>query len=76
MNQFQMFYREQRNIADINLLFLELVGDGLSREELTYLINKRPALWGRFSNWMDKLPSKNNPDKLFSCKTCTNLPNR
>jgi len=36
--------------------FLEMVEDGLTREELTKLIAKRPSLWGRFEHWLPKLP--------------------
>lgn len=55
--QAQLFYRAERNAAEINQTFLELVADGMTREELATNINRRPALWGRFSNWLDKLPS-------------------
>ena len=36
--------------------FLDIVKGGLARDELTALIKKRPSLWNRFSNWLDKLP--------------------
>jgi len=55
-SQLQMFYEEQRKIADANLTFLELVEDGLTRQELQRNIERRPELWARFSNWLDKLP--------------------
>lgn len=58
VTQEHMFYRAQRQIADANLLFLELVEDGLTREELQTNINRRPSLWSRYVNWLDKLPSK------------------
>lgn len=56
-NQKQMFYQAQKNAAEINQLFLELVEDGLTLEELQRNIDRRPALWSRFTNWLDKLPS-------------------
>lgn len=60
--QLQMFYRVSRSIGEVNQLFLELVKDGLTREELQKLIDKRPELWQRFDTWLDKLPSKKGED--------------
>ena len=57
--QRQMFYTEQRKLGDRNIQFLEMVKDGLTREELQALINKRPAYYGMYENWLDKLPSSN-----------------
>jgi len=56
MNQAQMFYQAERNAADVNATFLELVKDGMTRQELARNIERRPALWGRFSNWLGVLP--------------------
>jgi len=56
MTQLQMFYKAQKNNHEVNETFLELVRDGLTRDELQQNINKRPELWGRFKNWLDKLP--------------------
>ena len=55
--QHQILYQEQRKIAEVNELFLQFVKDGMTREELARNIERRPELWGRFSNWLDKLPS-------------------
>ena len=55
--QLQMFYAEQRKIAEANETFLFLVKEGLTREELARNIERRPALWQRFENWLDMLPS-------------------
>lgn len=55
-SQLQILYEEQRKIADANLTFLELVDEGMTRQELQRNIERRPELWGRFSNWLDKLP--------------------
>lgn len=55
-SQRQMCYEAERRAADVNVLFLELVEDGMTRKELEANIKRRPALWGRFSNWLTKLP--------------------
>lgn len=55
--QEQMFYQAHRQISDANETFLELVADGLTREELQRNIERRPSLWARYSNWLEKLPS-------------------
>lgn len=57
--QMQMFYTEQRKLGDRNIQFLEMVKDGLTREELRALIDKRPAYYGTYENWLGKLPSSN-----------------
>lgn len=54
--QYQMFYEEQHKIADADHLFMELVRDGLTRAELQAAINRRPALWERYENWLPVLP--------------------
>lgn len=55
--QQQMFYQAQKQLGETNELFLELVQHGLTREELALNIKRRPALWSRWENWLDKLPS-------------------
>lgn len=57
--QLQVFYAEQRKLGERNIQFLEMVKDGLTREELQALINKRPAYYGQYENWLDRLPSSN-----------------
>ena len=54
--QRQMFYEAGRHVADLNSCFLDIVADGLTYEELKRNIERRPALWGRFSHWLDRLP--------------------
>lgn len=54
--QVQMFYAAARHNAELDRTFLELAGD-MTREELQTNIDRRPALWGRWSGWLDKLPS-------------------
>ncbi len=56
--QLQMFYAAHRQVAETNNAFLELVKEGLTREELEINIERRPALWQRFDNWLPVLPSK------------------
>jgi hypothetical protein len=51
-----MYYAAVRNAADVALTFVEMVKAGLTRNELEKLIARRPALWGRFSSWIPKLP--------------------
>jgi hypothetical protein len=53
-----MYYEAERKAAEVSLQFLEFVKDGLTREDLVRLIERRPALWARFSSWLDKLPSR------------------
>jgi|TARA_R110000851_G_scaffold282582_2_gene436101 hypothetical protein len=57
MNQNQMFYQASRDNAELDTTFLELVEGGMTREELQANIDRRPALWGRWSSWLDKLPT-------------------
>ena len=58
MDQKQLYYRAASRSADADKTFLEIVKQGLTRKELQHNIDKRPALWSRFSNWLDKLPDK------------------
>ena len=57
MTQIQLFYQEQRKLADLNHLFMMMVNDGLTKKELAINIHRRPELWSRFENWLDKLPA-------------------
>ncbi|OQA09825.1 MAG: hypothetical protein BWY66_00364 [bacterium ADurb.Bin374] len=54
--QLQIYWEQHRRISDANETFLELVKGGMTRAELEKNIAKRPELWSRFSNWLDKLP--------------------
>ena len=56
MNQIQMYYAAVRRDGELNELFLELVRDGMTRDELQKLIDKRPERYGRFSGWLERLP--------------------
>jgi hypothetical protein len=55
--QEQMFYAASRHNSLLDQLFLTFVEDGLTREELEKNIRRRPHLWRRWENWLDKLPS-------------------
>jgi len=54
--QMQHFYASHRIVSDANETFLMLVKNGMTRKELETNIKRRPLLWSRFSNWLDKLP--------------------
>lgn len=56
--QLQMFYAANRQVAETNNAFLELVKEGMTREELARNIERRPALWQRFDNWLPVLPRR------------------
>jgi hypothetical protein len=64
ITQEQMFYQAQRRVADANEIFLELVTTGLTCEELQRNIERRPALWSRYANWLPVLPSSAVPMTL------------
>lgn len=55
--QAQMYYEAERRSGELNESFLQLVKEGMTREELARNIERRPALWSRFASWLDKLPS-------------------
>ncbi|MEZ2310795.1 hypothetical protein AB6809_29545 [Paraburkholderia sp. RCC_158] len=55
--QEQMFHAAGRRVAEVNDTFLELVKDGLTREELARNIERRPSLWARYQHWLPHLPS-------------------
>ena len=55
--QSQHFYSAVERETQGNLMFLELVNQGLTRAELETLIAKRPSLYARFQGWLNKLPA-------------------
>ena len=57
LTQIQMFYLEQRRVADATEAFLFLVANGLTRQDLATNIARRPSLWGRYANWLPVLPT-------------------
>jgi hypothetical protein len=58
MDQLAIFYDQQRNIAGGNEVFMELVRDGMTREDLAHNIARRPSLWKRFEGFLNVLPSR------------------
>lgn len=56
MTQLQHFWKAHRRVSDANIAFMAAVKDGLTRTELVKLIALRPQLWGRFENWLPRLP--------------------
>jgi hypothetical protein len=56
MTQLQMYYRSVAQAHECNMTFLFFVEQGMTAPELRALIARRPELWGRFENWLDKLP--------------------
>lgn len=56
-SQIQIFNEEQKKIGETNAVFMALVSDGLTREELARNIGRRPTLWGRYAGFMEQLPS-------------------
>ena len=55
-SQQQHYYDAVRSAAEVNLLFLQFVKEGMTKPQLRRNIARRPSLWGRFSGWLDKLP--------------------
>ena len=75
-SQVHLFYQEQKNIADGNQQFLELVADGLTREDLDACIKRRPSLWSRFAKYREHLPSaKSAPDAPCTAAVTTTTHN-
>jgi len=54
--QIQLYYAAERRSAELNEQFLWLVKNGMTRQDLSRNIERRPELWGRFSNWLEVLP--------------------
>ena len=53
-----LFDEASDNVARGNETFLQMLKDGMIREELEHLIEKFPSRWARFSGWLEKLPSR------------------
>ena len=64
--QVQMYYAAEHRSAEVSETFLELVKDGLTREDLARNIERRPSLWARFEHWLPHLPSQ----KPFQERPC------
>jgi hypothetical protein len=66
--QMEMFYQAQRELGELNEMFDFLVKTGLTKEDLAKNIERRPALWKRWENWLDQLPSRTVvEDQLEEC---------
>lgn len=62
--QVQMYYAAVRHAAECDRTFLDMVNcasNPLTREDLAALIQRRPALWGRYAGWLDNLPARGAP---------------
>lgn len=56
MNQLQMFYQEQRKIADGDNLMMEMIRNSeITNDELAELIKKRPEKYGKFAGFVGKI---------------------
>lgn len=56
--QVAMFYNSAENVARADETFLQLVQSGMTRGDLERCIKMRPALWKRYENWLEKLPTE------------------
>ena len=55
--QTQLFYQESAKIGGLNALMSEMVANGdITNAELAALIEKRPAVYGRFAGFVGTLP--------------------
>lgn len=66
-SQQQMFYSAGERQARMNDTFVVLVKSGMTRRELKACIEKRPSLWSRYANWLQKLPEQR-PEQLRAPK--------
>ena len=57
-SQLQIYREVERKIANLNEAFMDLVREGLTRDDLEILIEKRPELYERFSNFLNVLPRR------------------
>lgn len=56
--QAQMYYASVERSAAADKTFLTLVQSGMTKRDLQLNIERRPSLWGRYSNWLNKLPEQ------------------
>lgn len=54
--QRQLYERARAKAAEMDMLFLDMVRQGMTRRELEINIQKRPVLWSRYAGWLPKLP--------------------
>lgn len=55
--QMNHYWEAHRKASDLNAAFLDMVSDGMTRKELQVLVELRPSVYGRFENWLEKLPN-------------------
>lgn len=73
-SQRELYYRAERQAAERDLTFLELVShptNPITREDLEANIKRRPSLWARYAGWLDKLPTL---DQLTPLPSKSNAP--
>ena len=61
--QQSMYYDAVAKSARANETFLVLVQSGMTRSDLELNMARRPSLWSRYANWLDKLPVSR-PEKM------------
>lgn len=54
--QIQYYYESVKNLASADNTFLLFVKSGMTKSQLSKNISRRPALWSRYKNWLEKLP--------------------
>lgn len=62
-DQQSMYHHSVAHSARANETFLYLVKSGMTRRDLELNIERRPSLWARYANWLDKLP-ESRPEKM------------
>lgn len=55
--QIQHYYDSVKNAARADETFMVLVKSGMTRGQLSRNISRRPSLWTKYSNWLEKLPN-------------------
>jgi hypothetical protein len=59
--QLAVYYENVRKQSGADQTFLHLVQTGMTKRDLKRLIERRPSLWARYENWMNKLPDTRPP---------------
>lgn len=54
--QEQLYTRSRDQAAGMDKLFLDMVRQGMTRQELERNIKRRPAVWSRYAGFINKLP--------------------
>ena len=53
--QKQMYYNTVKKSVDCDKLFLFFVNNGMTKSELKQNIKRNPAIWSKYSSWLNKL---------------------